>query len=781
MTMTLDQPSHRRSVWRGAVWRGAVWRGAPEDPRWSRPALWIVLAVAFVLYTWALSGNANEYYSAAILSGTKSWKAFFFGALDSGSFITVDKPPLALWVMGLSARVFGFSTWSMLIPQALAGVASVGLVYSSVRRAFPVLRPATAHSEVGQAHVAALIAAVVMTLTPITVAINRDNNPDTILVFLLVLAAWFCLESLRTGRLRSLLVCALFVGLAFNVKMLQAYVVVPAFVLAYLLCARVSWGKRVGHLLAAGAVMVVSSAWWMVIVDLLPADSRPYIGGSTDNSVWDLVIGYNGLGRIFGQGGGGPGGGGGGFGGGGGASFGGAAGADRLFNETMAGQISWLLPFCGLALVFALTARWRRAKLTAPQGADTATSAAAKPEATTPWVGLVTPEGGTAAGAGSKVGTAPEVTAPPIAVGASGAVGTSGTAGQPGASLAAWLVWGGWLVVHFMVFSFASGTFHPYYTTAMAPAVAAVTAFGGLAMWGAYRRSSQVWAWALPLGVAVTGAWSFVVLRRTPDFVPWLAWAVLAATVVAVAGLVLAKFRKEIAVKAAAVALVATAIAGLAGPAAFAVSPLGSQVNGSNPTAGPSSGGMGFGPGGGGFRGQMRPGEMPQGQFPQGQMPQGQMPQGQDGQGQFPQGQVPQGDGQGQDGQGQDGQGTERRFGRMGGGGPGGGISSSMVSYLVANQGKAEWLVAVSSAMQASSTILSTGKPVLAMGGFTGSDPAMTVTKLKDLVSSGKLRYVMAGGDDRGGPGRGNSEVTTWVQANCKSVTGQDGLYDCSS
>ncbi|HUR00928.1 MAG TPA: glycosyltransferase family 39 protein, partial [Nonomuraea sp.] len=166
MTMTLDQPSHRRSVW-----RGSVWRGAPEDPRWSRPALWIVLAVAFVLYTWALSGNANEYYSAAILSGTKSWKAFFFGALDSGSFITVDKPPLALWVMGLSARIFGFNTWSMLIPQALAGVASVGLVYSTVRRAFPALRPASAQSEVGQAHVAALIAAVVMTLTPITVAI----------------------------------------------------------------------------------------------------------------------------------------------------------------------------------------------------------------------------------------------------------------------------------------------------------------------------------------------------------------------------------------------------------------------------------------------------------------------------------------------------------------------------------------------------------------------------------------------------------------------------------
>ncbi|MEU7829172.1 glycosyltransferase family 39 protein [Nonomuraea sp. NPDC049129] len=726
-----------------------IWRGAPEDPRWSRPALWAVLAVALILYTWALSGNANEYYSAAILSGTKSWKAFFFGAIDSSSYITVDKPPLALWVMGLSARIFGFSTWSMLIPQALAGVASVGLVFSAVRRAYPIV--VSAHSEVRQAHVAGLIAAVVMTLTPITVAINRDNNPDTILVLLLVLAAWFCLESLRTGRLGSLLVCSLFVGLAFNVKMLQAYVVVPALALAYLLCARVSWVKRVGHLLAAGAVMVVSSAWWMVIVDLWPADSRPYIGGSTDNTVWDLVIGYNGLGRIFGQGGGGPGGG-----GGGGASFGGAAGADRLFNDTMAGQISWLLPFCGLALVFALTAGWRRAKLTAPHWADTDTSTAAKPEATTPWVGLVTPEVATA----SKVGVASEAGIAPEATGPSIAAGTSGAADQLGASLAAWLVWGGWLVVHFMVFSFASGTFHPYYTTAMAPAVAAITAFGGLAMWDAYRHS-RAWAWVLPSGIAVTGAWSFMVLRRTPDFLPWLAWVVLAATVVAVVGLVLATFRREVAVRLVAIGLAAAVIAGLAGPAAYAVTPLQSQVNGSNPTAGPS-GGAAFGPGGG-FRGMMRPGQ-------NGQPPMT-PPNGQDGQAQ---------DGQyGRVQDRQDGQGADGRFGRMGG--FGGGVSSSMISYLEANQGKAEWLVAVSSAMQASSIILSTGKPVMAMGGFTGSDPAMTVTRLKELVASGKLRFVLAGDGDRGGPGRGNSEVTTWVQANCKAVTGQDGLYHCSS
>src|SRR4051794_31317436 len=178
--------------------------------RWARPAMWGVLALAAVLYTWALgrNGYANEYYAAAVYSGTRSWKAFFFGALDAGSFITVDKPPLALWVMGLSARIFGFGPWSMLLPQAVAGGASVALVHSAV------LRSLTG----AQARAAALIAALAMTLTPITVAITRDNNPDTILVLLLVTAAWFCLEAARTGRLRPLLLAAAFAGLAFNAK-----------------------------------------------------------------------------------------------------------------------------------------------------------------------------------------------------------------------------------------------------------------------------------------------------------------------------------------------------------------------------------------------------------------------------------------------------------------------------------------------------------------------------------------------------------------------------------
>ncbi|MEU5864119.1 glycosyltransferase family 39 protein [Nonomuraea sp. NPDC047529] len=643
--------------------------GAEGDPRWSRPAMWTVLAAAFVLYAWALSGDANEYYAAAVLSGTQSWKAFFFGAIDAGSFITVDKPPLALWVMGLSARIFGYSTYSMLLPQVLAGVAAVGTVWSAVRRSF---------GQGCQGHVAALVAAVVMTLTPITVAINRDNNPDTVLVLLLVLAAWFCLESLRTGRPRPLLLAALFVGLGFNAKMLQAYLVVPAFGVAYLACARHGLARRVGHLLAAGVVMAVSSAWWMVVVDLWPAGSRPYVGGSTDNTVRDLVIGYNGLGRIFGQDRAG-----GGF---GGANFGGQAGAGRLFNDVMAGQISWLLPFCAVALVLAVLLRLRGMRFDG----------------------------------------------------------------------AAWLVWGGWLVVHYAVFSFSSGTFHPYYTTAMAPAVAALTGMGVTVMWQAYRRS-RGWAWALPLGVAVTGGWAFAVLRRTPEWLPWLAWVVLGATSAAVAVLVPARSRMVARSRTAggsraaggvtAVALAAVLVAGLAGPAAYAVSPLGSPVNGTNPTAGPSTGRMG------GFGG---PGGPPSG-------------------GEFPGG-PPQG------GEAPGGESAQERPGARGGGFMGG-VADSTVKYLVANQGKATWLAAVSSAQQASSMILSTRRPVIAMGGFTGSDPAMTVPRLRGLVAAGRLRYVLSGGG-RGGPGGGDTEVTgrvtAWVTANCAAVDGHTGLYDCA-
>jgi 4-amino-4-deoxy-L-arabinose transferase-like glycosyltransferase len=657
--------------------------GAPGEPRWARPALWAVLALAALLYTWSLSadGTANEYYSAAVLSGTKSWKAFFFGSLDAGSYITVDKPPMALWVMGLSTRIFGFSSWSLLLPQAAAGVVSVAVVYATVRRAFSDLLGS------GGAYVAALIAALVLTLTPITVAINRDNNPDTVLVLLLVLGAWALQRAVQTGRLRPLLLCAFFIGCAFNTKMLQAFVVMPGFALVYLICAPPKFLRRIGHLLAAGVVLVISSAWWMVIVDQLPASSKPYIGGSTDGTVWDLVVGYNGLGRIFGESGGGPGRGGGGF----GANFGGTAGAGRMFNAILAGQISWLIPFAVIALVVGVLLCGRRPRTDLAR--------------------------------------------------------------------AALLLWGGWLAVHFMVFSFAQGTFHPYYTTALAPAIGALAGAGGVLMFQAYRRSAR-WAWALPLALAVTGAWSFTLLRRTSSWNPWLAWTVAATITLAVVGLVgtrLLRRAPRLTARLMTGAVIVGLMGALGGPAAYAASAAASQLNGTNPTAGPSSGDGG--PGGpGGMGGPGRMGRMPGGGMPGGGMPGG-VPPGMGGNGRPPSG----GNGSGQAPSGM----------RMGGfpgggmrGGPGGEVSSTMIKYLEKNQGDAQWLVAMSDAHSASSMILQTGKPVIAMGGFTGSDPAMTVAKLQQYIKDGKLRYLVLGGGMRGG----NSEITSWVQQNCAVV-----------
>ncbi|MFD0690179.1 glycosyltransferase family 39 protein [Actinomadura fibrosa] len=668
--------------------------GPAEDPRWARPALWALLAAAFVLYAWGLSksGYANTYYSAAVKSGTQSWKAFFFGSLDAGSYITVDKPPMALWVMGLFSRVMGFGTWSLLLPQVLEGVAAVAVLYTTVRRAF--------------GHHAAVIAAAVLALTPITVAINRDNNPDTLLVLLLVAAAWACQRAVETGRVRPLLLAAFLVGCGFNTKMLQAFLVVPAFALVYLVAARPGLVRRIVHLLAAGAVLAVSSFWWMVVVDLIPAGSRPYIGGSTDGTAWDLVIGYNGLGRIFGENGGGPGGRGG---PGGGGGFGGQSGAGRLFNDILGGQISWLIPLAVIALAASLILLWKRPRTDLAR--------------------------------------------------------------------AALLLWGGWLAVHYVIFSFAQGTFHPYYSTAMAPAIAALVGGGGVLLFRAGRRSVR-WAWVLPAGVAVTGAWAFVLLDRTPSWNPWLRWAVVAATVLAVAGLAAGRLVRRAGLPATVAGVALAVVACLAGPGAYAVSAASEPANGSNPLAGPSSG-LGFGgPGGPGGRQFGRggtggfPGRMPGGQFPGGQFPGGdQIPGG----GQFPGGQFP-GDGQGQNGQGQNGQngggqapgGTQRPDGgfRGGMGGPGGQVNQQMVSYLEKNQGKATWMVAVSSAQQAGSLILQTGRPVMAMGGFTGSDPAMTVAKLQQYVKDGKLHYILVSGQGGMGPDRGNADVTAWVQKN---------------
>jgi 4-amino-4-deoxy-L-arabinose transferase-like glycosyltransferase len=308
-------------------------RGRAQEAPWARSALIVLLACTAVAYLWNLSasGDANSFYAAAVQAGTKSWKAFFFGSLDSSSFITVDKPPASIWVMALSGRIFGFSSMSMLVPQVLEGVGAVALLYAAVKRWFGAG--------------AGLMAGLLLAITPVAALMFRFNNPDALLVLLLVAAAYCLVRAVEGASTRWVLAVGAMVGFAFLAKMMQAFLVVPAFGLVYLVAAPTGLRRRVLQTLAGGLAIVVSAGWWVAIVALWPAGSRPMIDGSPTNNIFNLITGYNGLGRIFGASG--PG-------GGGGANFSGSAGALRLFNDLMGGQASWLLPAALVALVAGL-------------------------------------------------------------------------------------------------------------------------------------------------------------------------------------------------------------------------------------------------------------------------------------------------------------------------------------------------------------------------------------------------------------------------------------------
>ncbi|MBV9412408.1 MAG: glycosyltransferase family 39 protein, partial [Acidimicrobiia bacterium] len=482
----------------------------------DRRNLYITAAIAVLaaaLYTWGLSsmGWANSYYAAAVKAGTTSWKAFFYGAIDPGSFITVDKPPAAFWVQALSARVFGFSTWSILLPQAAAGVGSVLILHRLVRK--------------WAGDVAAHLAALALALTPVAVIMFRYNNPDALLTLLLLSSAWALWSAIETGRTRGLVLCGALLGLAFETKMLQAFIVLPVFAGVYLWVGRPRLRKRLLQLLAGGAALLVSAGWWVAIVTLVPASSRPFVGGSTNNSILDLIFGYNGLSRIFGNSGPGPGGGG----PGGGAGFGGTPGWLRMFNSELGGQIAWLLPLAvvGLGVGLWLT---RHAKRT-----------------------------------------------------------DRGRAG--------WLLWGGWALITLVVFSKAQGIFHPYYTVALAPAVAALAGAGGIALWRLGRRHFGA-SWMLPATVFATAGLAVALLERTPTYAPWLRGMIVLGAALGALGLWLTfHFRtRALLTVSAAVATVAL----LAGPTAYSLTTVANARTGPLAAAGPTtSGGLRGGPGGG--------------------------------------------------------------------------------------------------------------------------------------------------------------------------------------
>ncbi len=518
-----------------------LWCGREQDPRWARPLLLALLAGTAVLYLVDLgaSGYANSFYSAAVQAGSESWKAFFFGSSDAGSSITVDKPPASLWVMALSVRIFGLSSWAVLVPQALMGVGTVWLLHDTVRRALGAP--------------AGLLAGLALAVTPVAALMFRFNNPDALLVLLMVGAAYAVLRAVESARTsaqtRWLLLAGALVGFGFLTKQLQVFLVVPALGLTYLLAGRPALLRRVGQLLLAGVAVLVSAGWWVAIVELWPAASRPYIGGSTDNSFLGLTFGYNGLGRLTGDETGSVGG------AGTAGSMWGETGLFRLFGSAFAGQIAWLAP---AALVMGVVALWLLR----------------------------------------------------------GAPRTSALRAQL-------VLWTGWLLTTWLVFSFMSGIFHAYYTVALAPAVAGLAATGAVVLWR--ERATTTATAALAAATAGTAVWSFLLLSRSSDFLPGLRWAVLVLGVLAAAGLVLARLRpavRSLAVGAATAALVA----GLAGPAVYAVDTATTPHTGSIVSAGPTVAGSMGGPGGmrgmggtGGMRGPGAGGFAPGGQTGQGQ------------------------------------------------------------------------------------------------------------------------------------------------------------------
>ncbi|WP_069160458.1 ArnT family glycosyltransferase [Nocardia altamirensis] len=456
MTLTTDRPESAASPTTRRSAR-ALFLGPPTQPRWTRPSFAALLIATAMLYLWGLgsSGWGNEFYAAAAWAGTEDWAALLFGSVDPGNIITVDKPPAAIWVMALSGRLLGFSMFSVLLPQALMGVGAVALLAATVRR--------------WHGPAAGLLAGAVLALTPVAALMFRYDNPDALLVLLLVAAAYCVVRATETASTRWIALAGVVLGFAFLTKLLQAFLVLPAFGLVFLIAAPVGIWSRIRKLAIACAAMIISGGWFVLLVELWPASSRPYIGGSTNNSLWELTLGYNGVGRLLGGSGNSRGAGSGDF-----PHFGGTPGITRLLTQSAGAEISWLLPVALLGLLAGLWT-FRRAPRTDRTRA-----------------GLV--------------------------------------------------LWGGWLLLTALVFSFMSGTFHEYYTVALAPAMAALAAIGVREIW--CRRENFAARSMLALMAASVGLWNFVLLDRTQDWLPWLRWVLLIGSfTVAAAFLVAGHFR----------------------------------------------------------------------------------------------------------------------------------------------------------------------------------------------------------------------------------------------
>jgi len=600
--------------------RGNSLPGAGEDaPVWSRPALIAVVALAgaLMLIDITRSGYGNSYYATGALAASHSWSALFYNAADLGGYVSLDKGPLPDWLMGLSGRVFGFGSFSVMVPNGLYAIATVVVLHDTVRRAL--------------GHQVAIIAALIMALTPVAVLVGRYNAPDALLLALLVCAAWSVTVAVQSGRMRELLLCAVLVGLAFNTKMLEAYLVAPALVLAYVLAARRPLRRRLLELTLAAGLTLFTSLLWFGAMMLVPASARPYVGESSANSWFQLILSGNGLERVTGSSG----------------AF--ARHLERnllyLSSGHVAGQIAWLLP---LALV-----------------------------------GL--------------------------------GLGLLGTRRSPRTSFAfgSYVLWGTWAIIGCAVLSFSAGTRHAYYTSLLAPALATLAAAALVTLWRASRRS-RIAASALALSILGTSAVSFAILTNTPGFVPWLRWLVLVGGAVACAAILAQHLRRSLRNRATiTLALVASSVASLAGPAAYSLATAARDHTGYDPIAGP-------GPG---------PPNPPNGHTPSpalGHAEELTQPQS----------------------------------------------LALLSSYLVTHRDHTRFILAATDAKTADPIALASREPVITIGGFSGSDPTPTADQLDQLVSSSQLRYVLLDATRvmPTPPARRAIAAPVWVRRHCSRV-----------
>lgn len=694
----------------------------------------IVLIAAFLnLFKIWTDEYANAYYTAAVKSMLQSFHNFFYASFDPGGYVTIDKPPVVFWIQTISAKIFGFHGWSVILPQALAGIGSVLLLYVLVKRTFGVW--------------AGRFAALAMALTPIVPAVSRTNNIDSMLVFTLLVATWMLFRAVRTAKFGWVLAAFAMIGVAFNMKMLQAYMVLPAFYVFYVVATKITWKKKIAFLTTATALMLAVSVSWAVVVDSTSADKRPYMGSSQTNSVLELAFGYNGINRLTGNtsvtgsshkqpaqaqqqtassetkqtsnsnaessqssnqsksssskkmqapGGGNQ----------NGMFNTGNPGPFRLFQKGLSDQISWLLPF----VIFSIVGLFAGVKFKGPYTTKQKES----------------------------------------------------------------LFWLAWLLPVAVFFSIA-GFFHQYYLIMLAPPIAAFAGVGAVALWSMYKQRNGWKSWLLPGGILTTAALQVYIMS---PYVSSIGVAPIAGvgTLGVILALILA-VRKERKNAVTNYLGVAAMVVLLAMPAYWAMTPIIYGGNSMLPAAGPdSSSGMGRPPSTAtnskqsGFNGMQPPGsssgnsssnnqmQPPSGSSNGGQM---QMPGGSSNNGQM---QPP--SGSSNNSQMPNSSSSKSSSSKRKSGGMNAEVNKKLLNYLTKNNTGEKYLFATTDSTSAAPYIIETGKPVMAMGGFSGSDPILTVSKLKAMIKKGEVKYFYLSGMGKGG----QSDVITWIKENSKEI-----------